>query len=195
MRLLPEHKPLIIKRLNKHFVYSAIHLCNICKSCADITYLSNKILNIMITDILAKLRRLQLDHAYQPAEVAEYLKIDLTTYNRMINGQTDTWHKYLSQLLDFYKMTPPEFFQDIQGKNFVSQTNQQENKDSASGKIIGNIENLTMESTAFNKLITELEESRDNYKRKYYTQKDKLVAVEEKLALALSKIRSLEQNH
>lgn len=89
----------------------------------------------MKNQILNKLRELRTSRGVKPLELANYLKIDESTYYKMENGTYDTWGEYLYPILDFYKIKPTDFFNEIEGKNFVNQSNT-DFKDNAVGVLI-----------------------------------------------------------
>ena len=86
--------------------------------------------------ILKKLKQLRSENNVKPQDIAEYLGIDLSAYKRLESGENKTWGKYFLLILDYYKMSPTDFFKDIEGKNFIQQDNKIENKDNAVSNVI-----------------------------------------------------------
>jgi len=73
--------------------------------------------------ILRKIKNLRENREVDVIELAKYLGIEVSAYYKMENGTQNTWGKYLFSLLDFYQLSPKDFFNDIEGKNFIHQEN------------------------------------------------------------------------
>ena len=126
----------------------------------------------MEKDILVKLRKLREERGVKPMELATYLNIDESAYNRMENGVNHTWGKYLLPLLEFYQIQPSDFFKDIEGKNFIHQDVKEIN-DSAQN--IGLIETFnSSEKSMYDKLI-------ESYEKTIIALEDKIKLLEDKL--------------
>ena len=128
----------------------------------------------MEKEILAKLKKLREERGVRPTELAVYLDIDESAYNRMENGVNNTWGKYLLPLLDFYKIPPSDFFKDIEGKNFIHQDVKEIN-DSAQN--IGIIETFnSSEKSIYDRLM-------ESHEKTIKALEDKIQLLEEKLNL------------
>ena len=128
----------------------------------------------MEKEILAKLKKLREEKGVRPTELAVYLDIDESAYNRMENGVNNTWGKYLLPLLDFYKIPPSDFFKDIEGKNFIHQDVKEIN-DSAQN--IGIIETFnSSEKSIYDRLM-------ESHEKTIKALEDKIQLLEEKLNL------------
>jgi transcriptional regulator with XRE-family HTH domain len=132
--------------------------------------------------ILKKLKQLRTEREVSPQDLADYLSIDLSAYKRLESGQNKTWGKYLINILEFYKLSPSDFFNDIEGKNFVQHTNT-DFKDQANGVIIADkILFGDNEKTLYEELIKSEREQKEYWKTKYYKIKDKLTHLEAEVA-------------
>ena len=128
----------------------------------------------MEKEILAKLKKLREERGVRPTELAVYLDIDESAYNRMENCVNNTWGKYLLPLLDFYKIPPSDFFKDIEGKNFIHQDVKEIN-DSAQN--IGIIETFnSSEKSIYDRLM-------ESHEKTIKALEDKIQLLEEKLNL------------
>ena len=154
----------------------------------------------MKVQILKKIKDLRLQRDARPVDVADYLKIDESTYLKMESGKNNTWGDYFFKLLEFYKLDPSEFFSDIEGKNFIHQTN---NKIDARDQAIGQVGSLEKSVGIDDPLIQKLLKSNEDiiqnerdqkihFKDKYYRAKEKLVQVETENQTLKDKIAHLE---
>ena len=71
--------------------------------------------------ILEKLKQLREDRGYSSTDIAKYLNIEKTSFEKMENGTNNSWAKYFFQLMDKYEYTPERFFSEINSKKFIYQ--------------------------------------------------------------------------
>jgi transcriptional regulator with XRE-family HTH domain len=71
--------------------------------------------------ILEKLKQLREDRGYSSTDIAKYLNIEKTSFEKMENGTNNSWSKYFFQLMDKYEYTPERLFSEINSNNFIHQ--------------------------------------------------------------------------
>lgn len=157
----------------------------------------------MEQEILKKLKKLRKDNNVKPIDIANFLNIDLSAYNRLENGENNTWGKYFVQLLEFYKLSPSEFFQDIEGKNFIHQQNTDFKDNSIGLKQIDtyNADNRELYSKLErekeerikekDKIIQDEREQKESWKAKYYRCKESRNGLEEENKILKAKLDKL----
>jgi transcriptional regulator with XRE-family HTH domain len=72
--------------------------------------------------IVDKIKRLRLQKGFNHTDMADKLNITRSAYQRLENGETYSWAKYLEEILDIFETNPKEFFSDISPKQY-NQTN------------------------------------------------------------------------
>lgn len=120
--------------------------------------------NFMEREILVKIKKLREDRNIKPLVIANYLGIDESSYNRLENGVSQTWGKYLFKILEFFELSPSEFFKDLEGKNFINQE-VNEMKDNAQNVGVIEVYNSN-EVAAYVKLIEMYEKTISLYEEK-----------------------------
>ncbi len=109
----------------------------------------------MNNEIVDKIKKLRISKGFNQDDMADKLHITRSAYQRLENGETYSWAKYLDELMDIFETTLNEFFSDI-GKRIINQTDQ-------SGAI-GYVENLQQENKAYLEKIEKLHSSREKEK-------------------------------
>lgn len=84
--------------------------------------------------VIDKIKEIRTQKGYTQQMMAEKLGIEQPTYQRLESGSNEAWTKYLFDILQILDKEPSDFFNEISGKNFV---NQKENNftDNATGII------------------------------------------------------------
>ena len=110
-------------------------------------------MNDLQTQILAKIKRLRNEKGISQVQMADLLHVDKSVYARLELGQTDSWAKYLEQLLSIFDLSPDKFFEDIGNNNIII------NNTNCSYDGNGNVVNLYAENKEiYEKLLAVKEE-------------------------------------
>ena len=67
----------------------------------------------MTSHIHSKLRDLRIENQVKSIVIADHLGIDESTYNKMETGRANTWGKYFIPILEYYQLSPDDFFASI----------------------------------------------------------------------------------
>ena len=85
-------------------------------------YNFRKMIKNLNEKILGKIKKLRIEKGFTQDFIADKLNITRSAYQKWESGNTYAWAKYLDKLLDIFKMTPKEFFSDIDPKD-INQNN------------------------------------------------------------------------
>lgn len=67
----------------------------------------------MHNQVIAKIRKLRKEKGFDYDTMAEKLNISKTAYVRLESGKTQTWSKYLEEILTTLEISVDDFFKDI----------------------------------------------------------------------------------
>lgn len=123
----------------------------------------------MHNEVIKKIKRIRREKGISQIEMAEKLSINKAAYVRLETGETNTWAKYIQDILDILEVSVDDFFKDI-GQN-ISIKNKM-------GSYGGNVhvENLFSENIDKTKKIEYLYEERLKDKDLIINEKDLLIS-------------------
>ena len=75
------------------------------------------------TQIVSKIKRLRNEKGLTQPDMAERLGIENSVYARLEQGKTNSWAKYLEELLSIFEITPDKFFEDIGTSVVINNSN------------------------------------------------------------------------
>jgi transcriptional regulator with XRE-family HTH domain len=76
----------------------------------------------MNRQIKTKIKKLRVEKGLSQTEMADRLNITRTAYHNIESGESYSWARYLSEILDIFGTSPKDFFSDIHG-NVINQSN------------------------------------------------------------------------
>ena len=78
----------------------------------------------MQTQIVTKIRKLRKEKGFSQPQMAEKLNIDQSAYARLEQGETNSWAKYLENLLHIFEITPEKFFEGMETNVVINNHNE-----------------------------------------------------------------------
>jgi len=90
----------------------------------------------MNTLIGQKLKELRKEKGFSIEQICDELKISTSTYNRMENGDTNSWTSYIDKICKMYDIKPEELLL-AKEKYLIISHNQKDS--SVSGVVLGNV--------------------------------------------------------